>query len=116
MHVAFDIDGTLDTDPVNMASLLSALHQCGHRISILTGSSNEVPGKQDVQDKINFLRKLGMDPMWDTLVVIGDPPHAAKAKWCKDNGVDILFDNSVQNAKLASEHTLVMLPWNSKQD
>jgi len=116
MHVAFDIDGTLDTNKVDMASLLSALHSAGHRISIVTGSSSPIPGKQDVADKMDYLRSLGMDDYWDTLVVIGDPPHAAKAEWCKKNNVDMLFDNSVQNAKLASKYTLVMLPWNSKQD
>jgi hypothetical protein len=116
MHVAFDIDGTLDADPVLMGTLLRDLMNGANRISVITGSSAKIPNRKDAKDKINYLRSLGMDPYWDTVVIIGDPPHAAKAEWCKNNHVDILFDNSVQNAKLASQHCLVMLPWNTKQD
>lgn len=116
MHIAFDLDGTLDTDKANLASLCAALRSAGHRVSVVTGCSRPVPTKQDVKDKIGYLRSLGFDDLWDTLVVIGDPPHATKAKWVKENGVDALFDNSVQNAKLCSEVTRVYLPWNTKQD
>ena len=116
MNVAFDLDGTLDTSPYVMQALVSALHAAGHKITVMTGASEATPSAAMVKQKWSALKQLGLADLINELVVIGDPPHAQKAALCKKLKVDLLVDNSVQNAKLCSEHCLVMLPWNTKVD
>jgi hypothetical protein len=125
MHVAFDLDNTLDTSRIPMQSLVSALKAAGHTISNLTGCSNPTPTAVQIKEKVEYLEALGFGDLWDWLVVIGDPPHERKAEIVhhgapgQDGGlppVDILFDNSLHNARLASKHCLVMVPWNTVQD
>lgn len=113
MLVACDVDGVLDADPVNMASLLAALRAAGHRVAILTGASTDQPTEQDVEKKRSYLSELGMGSCWDTLVVFPSPPHKPKAKWCAKNHVDLCFDNSAKNAERASKYCTVLVPWNS---
>lgn len=116
MVVAFDIDGTLDLDPADMQSLMAALKAAGHQVVVLTGCSEQTPTQNDVAQKTQYLKSLGMGSCYGLLVVFGDPPHKAKAKWCKKHNVALLFDNSVKNAKLASKYCTVLLPWASKTD
>lgn len=116
MMVALDIDGTVDSDPTVMQSLMAALMAAGHQVVILTGCSSPTPTKQDKEKKAQYLQSIGMGKVYDKLVVFGNPPHKAKAKWCKKHHVDLLIDNSIQNAKLASKYCLVLVPWNTLQD
>lgn len=113
MHLAFDLDGTLDLDAPSMASLLNAVRAAGHRVSVLTGASTPNPTQRDVDEKIDYLRSLGMAHSWDHLAVFPDPPHRAKAKWIKHNSVDLYFDNDATNAEYASRYCAVLLPWNT---
>ena len=114
--VAIDIDGSADSDPPVFQSLMAALMAAGHQVVILTGCSSPTPTKQDKEKKAAYLQSIGLGKCYNQLVVFGDPPHKAKAKWCKKNNVDLLIDNSVQNAKLASKYCLVFVPWNTLQD
>lgn len=116
LHVGVDIDGTADQDPSVMASLMMALKAAGHRVTILTGASAKKPTQQDLDEKANYLNELGQGACWDDMVVFGDPPHKAKAKWIKHNKVDLLLDNSAMNADLAAKHCTVLVPWNSMID
>ena len=116
MKVAFDIDGTVDADPAVFQSLMAALKASGNQVVILTGCSSPTPTAQDRQKKVQYLNSLGVGKDYDQLVVFGDPPHKQMAKWCKKNKVDLLIDNSVQNAKLASKYCLVFVPWNNITD
>lgn len=116
MKVAFDIDGCIDSDPSTFGSLMSALKAAGHQVLVLTGCSSKHVTPQDVQEKAQYLNSLGLGHCWDKLVVFGDPPHKAKAKYCGKKGVNLLVDNSVQNAQLASKYCTVLLPWNTKTD
>ena len=116
MRVAFDIDGTTDLDPSVFASLMSALKAAGHNVVILTGCSEKKPTQQDLDEKAQYLKSIGQGSCWDELVVFGDPPHKAKAKWVKKNHVDLLIDNSAENADLAAKHCVVLVPWNSMID
>lgn len=126
MHFGFDLDNTLDTSRTEMQSLMAALKSAGHQISIITGTSSPVPTDQDRIDKMTYLKSLGFDDLYHWLIVVGDPPHARKAQIC-DKGVtlpdgtkiphvDVLVDNSMQNARLASKYSLVLVPWNTVQD
>ncbi len=97
-------------------SLMAALIAAGHQVIILTGCSSPTPTAADKAKKAEYLNSLGMGKDYTKLVVFGDPPHKAKAKWCKKHNVDLLIDNSVQNAKLASKYCLVLVPWSSATD
>lgn len=114
--MAFDINGTLDSDPPVFLSLMEALRAAGHQVVILTGCSEKHVHPKDVQEKKEYLRSLGMGSAYDKIVVFGDPPHKAKARYCKKHGVDILVDNSVANSQLADKYCTVLLPWASKTD
>lgn len=116
MKVGFDIDGTVDENPPVYQSLMSALKAAGHQVIILTGCSAKHPTQQDVNEKTGYLKQIGLGCAYDRIVVFGDPPHKAKAKWIRDNNVDLLVDNSVKNAQLAAKYTTVLLPWNDKAD
>lgn len=116
MKVAFDIDGTVDADPSVFQSLMMALKSSGNQVIILTGCSSPTPTAADKKAKAEYLESLGLGDAYNQLVVFGDPPHKSKAKWCKKNKVDLLVDNSVQNAKLASKYCLVLVPWNTLID
>ena len=115
---AYDIDGTIDENPAGFGSQMVAQKQAGHRVVILTGCSAPKPTPQDLQDKAEYLQSLGVGDAYDQLVVFGDPPHKAKAKWCKHNmgSDDVLYENSVKNAQLAAKYVTVCLVWNSKVD
>ncbi len=113
---AFDINGTIDANPVLYESLMSALMAAGHDVVVLTGCSEPTPTQADVAEKAHLLNTLGVGHCYKTLVVFGDPPHKAKAKWCKKNGVDMLIDNSVKNAQLAAKYCTVLLPFATKTD
>ena len=116
MRIAWDIDGTLDEDPAVMASMMNALRAAGHNNVILTGASDKKPTQDDFDKKVGYLKSLGMGAAWDHMVVFGDPPHKAKAKYCKKHGVDLLVDNSAENAELAADSCTVLVPWNSMID
>lgn len=113
MHVGTDLDGTLDSDPVNMGSLLCALRAAGHHVTVLTSAGTPNPTHADLDEKVTYLRSLGLGSAWDTLVVMPWPPAKHKARWCRKHDVDILIDNNSTNAQLASESCTVLVPWNS---
>lgn len=92
---------------------MAALKAAGHRVAILTGASTKQPTQQDLADKAQYLKSLGMGSDWDTLVIFPDPPEKRKAKWCKKHGVAILIDDRVKNAELASKYCTVLIPYNS---
>ena len=119
MRVAFDIDNTIDATPKQMQSMMSALKSAGHDVVILTGS-DEFPLTQSTwDDKAHYLNTLGCGTCWDSMVVLshanGDTEDS-KAKWCADNSVDVLIDNSKENAKAATAAgvPLVLVPWASR--
>ena len=116
MRVGVDIDGTADLDPSVMGSLMMALKTAGHNVVVLTGASDPIPSQADWQAKADYLKQIGLGSAWNKLVVFGDPPHKAKAKWCHKHNVDLLLDNSAENADLAAKYSIVLVPWNSMID
>jgi hypothetical protein len=83
-------------------------------VTILTGSGSSEVTEQDFAEKAQYLKSLGAGSCWDDMVVFCDPPAEPKAQWCEDNGVDMLFDNDVTNAKAADGYCTVLVPWASK--
>ena len=132
MHVAVDLDGTLDSAPDLFLSLLSALKTSGHVITILTGASDKdttgVNVKEIAAQKKQYLNKLGLSEVYNQLVVLpqagdiqatksGDMDlHDLKADWLKENHVDLFIDNDKGNAKAAVKAgvRLVLVPWASR--
>lgn len=117
MKIAVDLDNTIDANPKEFQSLMSALQAAGHRVIVLTGNSNDSAIEQDWNDKCKYLTGLGCSSCWDQLTVLAHTNAGnisdEKAKWCTDNGVDILIDNSKENAKAATKAgiPLVLVPW-----
>ena len=119
MRVAVDVDGTLDANPRQMQSIMSALMAAGHIVSVLTGTSNTVATQADFDNKVAYLTSLGCNECWNDMTVIAhtDADLAdQKAAWCATNGVDVLIDNTVANVKAANDAgvDLVLVPWASR--
>jgi hypothetical protein len=116
-HVALDIDGTIAAAPQQMQELASSLQAAGHRVSVLTGCASDPLTQQDWDDKANYLNSLGCGSCYDDLTVISHGVKGglaqAKAQWCASTGVDVLMDNSKDNAKAAAAAgvPLVLVPW-----
>ena len=118
MRVAVDIDGTLNAAPAQFVGLLSAIKAAGYRVSILTGAADNPITQSTFNDKSNFLNEMGLGQCWDDMTVLSSMGDLAqtKAKWCSDNSVDVLIDNSIPNAKAAVANgiPLVLVPWASR--
>ena len=112
-HFGVDIDGCLDENPALMGSILNALRSAGHRVTVMTGCSAKVPTQGDFDEKAQYLKSLGLANAWDDMAIFGDPPHKAKAKYCKTHHVDCLIDNDVQNLNRASKYCTTLAVWNS---
>lgn len=115
MILAIDVDGTADADPGMFCALMCAVKAAGGRVVVLTGASDSTIQPGEMQAKAEYLSKLGLGHAWDELVVFPSPPHAAKAQWCKDNGVDVLIDNSIKTAKKATSFCTVLVPWATRE-
>ena len=111
MKVGIDIDGSADSAPKEFQSLMAALRAAGHKVVILTGVSSPKVTAQDVQEKENYLRELGLGESYDKLKVFSNPPSQAKAAYCAKHGIDILIDNNTKTARLADKYCVVLVPW-----
>lgn len=111
MKVAFDLDGTADSDPVVFGNLMQALRKRGDKVIVLTGCDSTPVTQADVDEKADCLRRLGLGNCYDKLKVVSNPPAKAKAKWCAKHNVALLIDNSLMNAQLAPTGTTVLVPW-----
>lgn len=119
MRLAVDVDGTIDANPDEMRSILSAVKAAGHAVIVLTGTPTDKATQEDWDDKRNYLQSMGCGSCWDKLVVVPHKPGElaeAKAAYCKANGIDVLIDNSKDNAKaaIAAGVPLVLVPWASR--
>ena len=121
MRVAVDIDGTLDSNPRELQTMMSALTAAGHIVSVITGTSDGPPAQPDFDNKANYLTNLGCGECWHDMTVISHPGGNkqladVKAQWCIENGVDALIDNTIANVRAASKAgvPLVLVPWASR--
>lgn len=96
MHVAFDIDGTLTSNPEMMRRLISSLRAAGHQVSILTGSI----GPGDLNTRQEQLKRLGIfrDIHFRELCICegANIQEVADGKgvFCRDLCVDMIFEDS----------------------
>src|SRR5579863_2000719 len=104
MLCAFDIDGTISSNPYEFSGLMTALHAAGHVVVVISGHDAPEVTQDDWNRKAKFLASLGCAENWDTLVVLPDAGSLAelKAQWLSDNGATCFFDNNVKNIKAAN--------------
>jgi hypothetical protein len=119
MKIAVDLDNTIDATPKEMQSLMSGLMAAGHSVVVLTGTAENTATKDTWDTKAQYLDTLGCSSCWNSLVIVASPDGSgskAKAEWCDENGVDILIDNSKENAREATAAgvPLVLVPWASR--
>jgi hypothetical protein len=119
-YAIFDIDGTIGAAPTQSQEIASALIAAGHRVGVLTGTSNNPVTQEDWDNKANYLNSLGFGESYHDLTVISNQVLGglaqAKADFLSANGVDIYIDNSQSNAQAAVEAgvAFVLVPWASK--
>lgn len=115
MKVAVDVDGTVDADPAAFQSLCSSLVAAGHRVIMLTGTSNPVT-RVEKKRKEGYLRSLGFTKgaAFTKLKVVPNPPEGPKADYCRRKKIAILIDNNTKTARLAAYGTTVLVPWASR--
>lgn len=114
MLIAFDLDGTIDTDPDLYQQIMAALQAAGITTVVLTACIGKQLAQADVDQKAQCLTNLGVTA-WDQLVVVADPVDTNKAKWLKTNGAALLVDNTKDNAKAASDVCPVLVPWQTRE-
>ena len=120
MRVAVDIDGTLDANPREFQSIMSALMAAGHIVSVITGTSDDSPTQQDFDNKCAYLTNLGMSECWNDMTLLSRSSTqdlaVLKANWLVVNGCDVFVDNSIANIKAASMAgiALCLVPWASR--
>ena len=114
--VACDVDGTISENAQLFNQILTALHDAGWTVVILSGASTTSPSGGTFQSKSAWLKENGVTDCWDTLVVcLGDVPNQ-KAQYVKDNAISLVIDNSKANvtAVEAQTHALALMPWDSR--
>ena len=119
MRIAVDIDGTIDAAPAECRTIMSSLKAAGNRVVVLSGTPFPTASQASWDEKRDYLVSLGCGACWDELVLVPHEPGEladSKAKYCKDNGIDILIDNDKSNARAATGAgvPLVLVPWASR--
>jgi len=114
MLIAFDLDGTIDTDPGMYQQIMGALQTAGITVVVLTACIGKQLAPNDVDQKAQCLANLGVTA-WDQLIVVSDPVDANKADWLKQNGASLLVDNAKDNAKAAADICPVLVPWQTRE-
>lgn len=114
MLIAFDLDGTIDSNPGLYQQIMAAFRAAGATVVVLTGSPGPQVAQADVNQKAAALANLGVTA-WDQLVVVGDPTDQVKAGWLKANGASLLIDNTKDNAKAAADICPVLVPWQTRE-
>ena len=120
MLVCCDIDGTASAAPNEILAILTALRASSNHVTMLTGVSDAVVTQADFDEKVAFLTSLGLGECWDDMTVLANHPGVnladEKAKFCVDNGCDVLIDNAKANARAASAAgiPLCLVPWASR--
>lgn len=92
MTFAFDLDGTLNRWAA-LGVIMHELKNAGHKCIVLTA----VPTGETQEHRVQMLKDVKiMPPSYDLLVMVPDNGFS-KSEYCRDNGVDILIDDSRQN-------------------
>lgn len=100
MKFGFDIDGTITAAPAAFAAIMLALRQAGHECWVITGV---VGSAGDENARRAQLAAVGVSPAcFDGLRIFAtnDGPVAAqKAAFCRNEGIDFVFENEPSYAE-----------------
>jgi hypothetical protein len=96
MRFGFDIDGTITAAPEAFAAIMRALRQAGHDVHVITGQSSPITS-EDWAKRVHQLETLGIGTDCYGRMHISGPPDwvADKAAYCRENGIDFVFENDV---------------------
>lgn len=113
MLVAIDLDGTADAAPHVYRKLMEALRVNGHRVAVLTGGPG-VLTPQVRAEKEQYMTHLGLGDCYDQLEVFSNAGiSAAKDRWLRREGADLLIDNRKRTARGAP--CLALVPWATRE-
>ena len=120
MNIGLDIDGTIDAFPILFQHLIAGWTAAADHVYIITGVSAPEVTDDDHANKVAYLTSLGIPPSsYYTLVVVptksGENHAQAKADYIKQNRIDLLIDNNVDNCKAAKSVCAVLCLWNVKE-
>lgn len=118
-NIAIDVDGTIDAFPFLFQHLIAGWTASADHVFILTGIGSDTVTDDDHAAKVGYLTSLGISPeSYYQLVVVPtseDAYHATnKANFIRDNKIDLLIDNNVDNCKAAKQYCAVFCLWNVK--
>lgn len=101
MNIAVDIDGTITESPGFFKEFMLAMREKGHSIHIITGTTNIKKTPEECQEHRKAqLKKYDIKEKedYDYLVICRSPMvegvAAAKADYCKNKNIDIIFEDS----------------------
>lgn len=87
---AFDLDGTITREPVQIGEIMLGLRQRGHRVVVLTCVEG---GEKNRQNRLDMLAKSKVDStFYDDLVVVETATQ--KGEWARDNAAVMMFDDN----------------------
>ena len=115
MVFGVDLDGTLDSYPRQLQTIMAALREAGHTVNVVTGSPNPAVDQAEWQAKADQLTELGLADCYDELVVVAGPENSIpqrKVLYLRSVGASVLVDNAEATARFASAAgLLVLVPW-----
>lgn len=110
----FDLDDTITACPAEMRTLMSALHQAGCEVCVLSGTHHSPATDEDAAKKKAVLDSLGFvqGRDYDHLVVVSGPEHHVgdvKADYMTTAHAAALVDDRKRNVKAASRAGIMAL-------
>lgn len=93
MNFGFDIDGTIGAAPEAYTAMIAALLSAGHECHVITGTMDPEVTPDHMSKRALQLQRYGLE--WWTKLHIVTAPHALnKAKYCQENNIVFMFEDS----------------------
>lgn len=109
----FDLNGTLDTYPNQIGTMMRGLRALGHRVVILSAAGNEPePTPERIRVEMGVVEHLGCADCYDAFVLVGSGPEgdvdkdvvaANKVAYLQSVDAVCLVDNEKTNVKAARD-------------
>lgn len=107
-----DLDGTLNTYPLQFKVLLDGILEQGHQVHVVTGHIGDTITPKVVLEKIALLTSLGLANSYNKLVIVADPKNhvsGQKVQYMKSVNATALIDNDKANIKEATKEGFLSL-------
>lgn len=106
MNFGFDIDGTITRAPGALWAIADALLDAGHQVHVLTGTMDKAVTTQHKIEREAQLDAHGFKE-WTKLHIVVSPHAENKAKYCVDNDIVLMFEDSDRYSEAISKVTTV---------